>query len=239
MMPPKMASFASSSRMIYLLSREIPGFEFEKSLPICIYHNGKETAASLDGYLDLGSKAIYVEAKCHEFYSSNSTEFKDKYHEFYSYLAAETCGSFKYHVDDRPNTPVVRFSWEGTPITQFDLKQVLCHLLGIAKQSLLEKGQKKPVLLYLVYNPDELLEIVKTIDKPRTAHSIFNCWKKERDEFFAIDINLLFKIVLLFLHDKLNIGSSLTNEEVNGIAESFSCIFCDQHNYLSYIRRVG
>lgn len=236
MMPPKMASFASSSRMIYLLSREIPRFEFEKSLPICIYHNGIETVASLDGYCDLGSKEIYVEAKCHEFYSSNSTKFKDKYLDFYSYLEAETCGSFKYLVDENPKTPVVRFSWKGTSITQFDLKQVLCHLLGIAKQSLLEKGKKDPVLLYLVYNPDDLLKIVETIDKPRTAHSILNCWKKERDEFFAIDFNLLFKKVLFYLHDKLNICQSLSNDEVERIAKSFSCVFCDQHDYLSHIQ---
>ncbi len=30
MLPPKMASFGSSSRMIYNLSKEIPGFVFEK-----------------------------------------------------------------------------------------------------------------------------------------------------------------------------------------------------------------
>ena len=32
--PPKMASYGSSSRMIYLLSRDIDGFQFEKKLSL-------------------------------------------------------------------------------------------------------------------------------------------------------------------------------------------------------------
>ena len=119
-MPPKMASYGSSSRFIYESSRDIAFFQFEKCLPICIPKNGKEeTKASLDGYLP--TKAIYVEAKCHEFYGVHSAEYKDKYQEFYQYLQDKTDGLFRYVVNRTSKTPTVSFIWDKNPITQFDL----------------------------------------------------------------------------------------------------------------------
>lgn len=142
-MPPKMASYGSSSRFIYESSRDIASFQFEKGLPICFPGiGGKEAEASLDGYLP--TKEIFVEAKCHEFYGSHSTEFKDKYAAFYEYLKKKTDGLFQYSVNWNLKEPTVSFVWNNTPITQFDLKQVLCHLLGIAKKTILERGGEGP-----------------------------------------------------------------------------------------------
>ena len=62
--PPKMASFASSSRMIYLLARKRAYFRFEKKLPTTA-----GGTANLDGYLNCKEKHIFVEAKCHEPYN--------------------------------------------------------------------------------------------------------------------------------------------------------------------------
>lgn len=51
--PPKMASYGSSSKMIYLLSRGIPDFQFEKKLPTTI-----GGTAHMDGYLHKDNTAI-------------------------------------------------------------------------------------------------------------------------------------------------------------------------------------
>ena len=64
--PPNMASCASSSRMIYYAARDIKGFEFEKLLPA----GGEYGTAHLDGYLSTENYEIFVEAKCHEMFSS-------------------------------------------------------------------------------------------------------------------------------------------------------------------------
>ena len=62
--PPKVAAFASSSRMIYCISKEIPGFCFEEQLPTVI-----GGIANMDGYLEQENGYIFVEAKCREPYS--------------------------------------------------------------------------------------------------------------------------------------------------------------------------
>ena len=64
--PPKMASFGSSSRLIYECSKSIPGFSFEKQLPTRVGHT-----ANLDGYLCQPEEDVFVEAKCREIYSSH------------------------------------------------------------------------------------------------------------------------------------------------------------------------
>lgn len=80
--PPKMASAASSSRMMYLLARDIEGFKFEEKRK-----TGIRGAANLDGYYQTKNAEIYVEAKCREVfytkYLSQSTidAYKDVYRE--------------------------------------------------------------------------------------------------------------------------------------------------------------
>ena len=230
-MPPKMASYGSSSRFIYEKSREISSFVFEEPLPICIPSGrNSETNANLDGYIP--SAGIYVEAKCHEFYSSNSTEFKEKYEDFYDYLKEKT-GKFGYHVNLGPKTPTVSFTWDGKPLTQFDFKQVLCHLMGIARRSLEEQGKHSPKLVYLVYKPsDELLKNVESIKDKRAAKSIKHCWETEKKEASEIiDYSLLYRCVVYYMHDHYNIGADLPVDQLKRIANTFTFQFCDQDGY--------
>ncbi len=235
-MPPKMASYGSSSRMIYELSKDIQDFCFEKPLKICISANNKNTEAeaSLDGYLELKDKTIYVEAKCHEFYSSRKTEFKHKYLELYEYLKKKTGSCLNYITNNSNKT--ICFLWNREPITQFDLKQILCHLLGIAKQSILEKGKQSPVLLYLVYNPSELLdksEFLNQIDKQRFKESITQCWETEKSEASKPDVKLLYKFIVYFLFDKKGVGNNYSDELKEAISNNFQFQFCDQFEYRS------
>lgn len=233
-MPPKMASYGSSSRFIYESSRQIPSFRFEEGLPIGFPGYGKEAEASLDGFYE--PKCIYVEAKCHEFYNALNTEFKNKYEEFYNYLVNATGGVFKFNVNNGIKKPTVKFSWQMTPITQFDLKQVLCHLLGIAKKTLQDAGKHVPTFIYLVYKPSpDLLAVVEKRYGKRTANTIKSRWEKEHEEYELIPIKQLYKHVVYFMYEKKGVGQNISKEELERIACSFHTHFCDQDNYLSYI----
>lgn len=153
-----------------------------------------DAEASLDGFYE--PKCIYVEAKCHEFYNALNTEFKNKYEEFYNYLVNATGVVFKFNVNNGIKKPTVKFSWQMTPITQFDLKQVLCHLLGIAKKTLQDAGKHVPTFIYLVYKPSpDLLAVVEKRYGKRTANTIKSRWEKEHEEYELIPIKQLYKHV--------------------------------------------
>ena len=191
----------------------------------------------MDGYLE--SKGVFVEAKCHEFYTSHTTIFKKQYKGFYQYLQDKTNGFFKYYVDSNKKTPTVSFSWNNTPITQFDLKQVLCHLLGIAKKTINEKGKQIPTLVYLIYKPsEELLDNVESIDCKQTADAIKRCWGKELEEINTINatgFGLLYNCVVHFLCDEKGIGQELLPGDLERIAKAFQFKLCDQDNYSSTV----
>ena len=233
--PPKMASYGSSSRFVFELSRDIPNFHFEKKLGICIPARNKnhEAEASLDGYLE--SRCIYVEAKCREIYAKSQTRFNEKYREFYDYLSRRTSGRFGFSIKESTTAKGefikhVTFSWINHPICHLDLKQLLCHLLGIAKKTLIEEGKQTPTLIYLVYNPTS--ELLSRIESKRIACSIKHCWETEKDEANSVDLRLLYNCVVHFLHEKKGIGKKLPHEEIERIANAFRFHFCDQNNYM-------
>ena len=72
--PPKMASYGSSSRMIYNLCKGIAEFHFEEKMPTKV-----GGTANLDGYMETGDRYIFVEAKCRELYGENSHLIESKY----------------------------------------------------------------------------------------------------------------------------------------------------------------
>ena len=86
--PPKMASYGSSSRMIYMLSAHKEGFHYERKLPTTV--GGK---ANLDGFYEDETRYIFVEAKCHEPYSKKTNAVSECYRELYEYL---TNGKFQF-----------------------------------------------------------------------------------------------------------------------------------------------
>jgi len=126
--PPKMASYGSSSRMIYLLSRDIEGFQFEKKIPTTV-----GGIANMDGFLQSENIQFFIEAKCREPYSPKSYIIDRKYEALYRYIDAEPSVDIKCNItiiDDEKMQ--VKFVAQGTIITAFDIKQMISHLLGIA-----------------------------------------------------------------------------------------------------------
>ena len=75
--PPKMASFGSSSRMIYNLMKDTDGFLFEKKLPTTV-----GGTANLDGFIETDEKCVFVEAKCREPYTAKDGIIERKYEDF-------------------------------------------------------------------------------------------------------------------------------------------------------------
>lgn len=158
MTPPKMASVASSSRFCYLALRDgtdcfgtakpIPKEDvlFEKE---CRIFEKSGTAPQLDAYISTDASELFVEVKCHEIFDQHTVEFK---HAYFDVLNSYDC--FKGLVCDvNQNASVFTLDLKlfdfHVESTRFDIKQLICHLLGIANHT---KG-KKSKLIYLFFKP--------------------------------------------------------------------------------------
>ena len=149
--PPKMASFGSSSRLIYECSKSIPGFCFEKQLPTRVGHT-----ANLDGYLSCLEEDVFVEAKCREIYSSHlSQKISRVYKDVYEYIKSVNSG-FSYEdtpIEDEPDYMTCSFLMNDKYISHFDVKQLICHFLGICANILENHANVNVRFIYLIFNP--------------------------------------------------------------------------------------
>lgn len=219
--PPKMASYGSSSRMIYLLSRDIESFHFEKKLPTTV-----GGIANMDGFLQGDNIQYYIEAKCREPYSPKSYIIDRKYENLYRYIDAEPTVDLKCNItildDDKMQ---VQFVAQGTVITAFDIKQMISHLLGIATAKLDNPTEEKIRFLYLLYNPTN----IKIID-PKHTEKIMAAYNTQVSECNSIPFADLFRVVMDYLHDIKSVGDA-NEQEINIIKSAFTFELCDQNNY--------
>lgn len=224
--PPKMASFASSSRMAYKLSKDIPNFIFEKQLSTVI-----GGTANLDGYWEGNGQYIFVEAKCREPYSHKSPEtIKQNYKPLYKYLQSKLPNMFTCAMEDIPESRDMRveFFCCGKPVPYFDMKQMLCHLLGVANRMLLNKDFDIPIqFLYLLYNPTEL------VLSEKTQQEILRIYHATCEAATAYDFKQIFVCVVDFLMEEKDYAT--TEVEAEKLKNNFSFALCDQHDYLSYV----
>lgn len=221
--PPKMASYGSSSRMIYMLSRDIPGFRFEKKLSTSV-----GGIANMDGYLCNGETHYYVEAKCREPYSPKSYVIDRKYEDLYRWLDQDEKVAFTCDItilDE--NKMEVRFIADGTKLTRFDIKQMICHLLGIATTKLNQPTEEKTEFLYLLYNPTH----IELVDR-RHQEQILSIYETEVAECKCIPFAELYAAVVRYLYQNRNIGK-MSESNMLKIANNFSFSLCDQKTYLS------
>lgn len=221
--PPKMASYGSSSRMIYMLSRDIPGFRFEKKLSTSV-----GGIANMDGYLCNGETHYYVEAKCREPYSPKSYVIDRKYEDLYRWLdqdekVALTCDII---ILDK-NKMKVCFLADGKELTRFDIKQMICHLLGIATAKLNQPTEEKTEFLYLLYNPKHI-EIVNQ----HHQEQMLSIYETAVAECKCIPFAELYAAVVRYLYINRKVGMISENKMLK-IAGNFSFALCDQETYLS------
>ena len=149
--PPKMASFGSSSRFLYNISKDIEGFQFEKLLPTRV-----GGSANLDGYIMRNDVDFFVEAKCREIYGSHKTvEISNVYEEIYNELHKSYPEfSFKNNGKEDDEHFNCTFKFNGKEIIHFDIKQLICHFLAISANLLEnEHANKKIEFVYLIFNP--------------------------------------------------------------------------------------
>ncbi|MBQ3233751.1 MAG: hypothetical protein IJA96_04020 [Alistipes sp.] len=151
--PPKMASYGSSSRMIYKLLKTVEGIHFEKQLPTKV-----GGTANLDGYLQRGETEIFIEAKCREIYTKHANiDIKEVYDKVLEDIKSDDAFHYtKENKETKTGYLNYSFSYSETPIVRFDIKQLICHFLGIAANYIENKSAKNKIcFIYLIYNPKD------------------------------------------------------------------------------------
>lgn len=234
--PPKMASYGSSSRIFYNLMKnwEQQGFEFEKKLPTSL--GGK---AHLDGFMETDKTCFFIEAKCRELYDRPITHVADAYVDFYDSLKTVQCEKVRVRTREVPTragtrlTTITRYAFfvNGVESTYFDMKQMICHLLGIATAYLTGEYDKKITFLYMMYNPSDL-----TFEEERWKNQICNIYNEVCAYPFMNDNGALFRDlfyeILRYLQKEKHLGESL---DARAIADKFSFCLCDQNTNFNQV----
>lgn len=203
--PPKMASFGSSSRMIYVLSKGVLGFIFEKKLDT---HVGGY--AHLDGFLNRGNDYIYIEAKKREIYedSHESQDINRIYESVYKIIEKE-CPDFSLKSNPCKSKKgkdknMISFYLKEKPVNYFDLKQLICHFLGITYDIAKHHVPKVNVtFLYLLYNPEEVKKDINELYRTQVMDRYKNV-----KEFIENNIELfkrIFDVVLQYQTETNNL----------------------------------
>ena len=207
--PPKMASFGSSSRFLYNISKDIVGFQFEKLLPTRV-----GGTANLDGYIMRGDVDVFVEAKCKEIYSSHKTiEVSEIYREIYDKL--KTDNGFSYDNNGRPIKDgktddkhfKCTFKFDGEEIVHFDIKQLICHFLAISANILEnEKANKNVKFVYLIFNPKDADAACFENEKVSSyKERIFKIYDETIKEISKFDMKELFASVFKIQAGRLGV----------------------------------
>lgn len=224
--PPKMASFGSSSRFIFELSKDIDGFGFEEKLDTRV-----GGIAHLDGSRKKDSEYIYVEAKKREIYgdSHKNEDIKEVYLDVYKHIKKsleEKNFLFLYDKMDSKEVACkkVTFKIQGKDVQYFDLKQLICHFLGItydiAKHSI---RNIKVKFLYLIYNPQEVTKEMKNGYKGKIEKRYDEVTRFINNNIENGVFNAIFQAVLDYQIKKQNLDNTTKIE--------FKMKLVDQYNY--------
>ena len=230
--PPKMASFGSSSRFLYNISKDIVGFQFEKLLPTRV-----GGTANLDGYIMRGDVDVFVEAKCKEIYSSHKPiKVSDVYKEIYDKL--KTDNGFSYDNNGRPIKDgktddkhfKCTFKFDGEDIVHFDIKQLICHFLAISANILEnEKANKNVKFVYLIFNPKDADAACFENEKVSSyKERIFKIYDETIKEIRKFDMKELFASVFKIQAGRLGVEGKKYS--------SFDFCIADQKDYKKKIK---
>ncbi len=238
--PPKMASFGSSSRMIYNLVMSNTtikkDFLFEEQLSTTI--GGK---ANLDGFIQKGNNYIFVEAKCREPYSSKSKRVKIAYDNLYKAINISKTLTCHWDEDEIIDGKMpVTFTKGNVIIKHFDMKQMICHLLAVGTAVLTKHYEEmknesvsdediKLNFIYLIYDPQKL-EFEDNSPKEKIVKKykdIFSFCEGNENQYFKS----LFKVILEFLQSEDGLGDKILKKDVTKIVDNFNFYVCSQDNF--------
>lgn len=225
-LPPKMASYGSSSRMIFELAKDIPHIHFEYKLRTEV-----GGTAHLDGFVETEEKQVFVEAKCRELYGSKTSRIETKYRELYRYIDEDASCNMCIRTADAGNRMAVTFSVDGTAVSVFDMKQMICHLLGIASACLRNPTHKTLSFIYLCYDPTSLA--IADASRKQDIHDRYRQW---RTEFASVDFAALFGTIMRYLKHERQIGCA-TDAEMAAMIARFQMTLCDQKDFVQTCTR--
>ena len=217
---PKMSSMISSSRMIFMLSKEIDGFSFEAKR-----HTVVGGEANLDGYLYREDRIFYVESKCREPYNHETIEeLSVKYQAVLDYLRKKR-NAFDCVMEKISDCKLrVAFFCDGKPVLGFDIKQMICHLLGIAAYHLRAEEDPKPItFLYLLYDPRKL------VFPEKTSAEILRIYEKTCQAALGYRFEEMFGYIIDYLVDVKN----LPGKHRETLKRVFTFELCSQYDYHS------
>lgn len=160
LVPPKMASVASSSRFCYLALRDgatidlIGGNKVQFEYECEISDITSKTYPQLDAFIE--DSNTFIEAKCHEIFDPHQIVMSKKYIEYLSRdFEIDLEGMIK---EEKIIIPLSEFGINKN-FSRFDIKQLLCHLIGISS-----KKKKLDIdnvnLTYLFFKPKTSDEII-------------------------------------------------------------------------------
>lgn len=211
--PPKMGSVASSSRFCYLALRNganaLGGsgeVEFEYACPIDKIKGG--TPPQIDAYIK--NENIFVEVKCHEIFDKHNVKLSAQY---YDLLFGEDCDfSFSYKPLNKTNEITLPKNEFGLTDNQnmFDIKQLICHLLGIKFH---KENYQPATLVYLFFKPKAATEKEQNeINKlfVELENEIKNIFNSKPIKNFITKNNIKLKAVAQYSE----VMNALTNENI-------------------------
>ena len=216
--PPKMASYGSSSRFMISIGQSINGFEYEKQLQTGL----GGYPANLDGYLK--EKCIYVEAKCHEFYNYSRPSVREGHKKLFDGIKPLLNGKLNYIIQNEK----LYLSWNDKDTGHFDLKQMLCHLSGIANAVLNDEVVKKVNFIYLIYSPSEVL--LNFVENESYKQIIKELYEEEETFIQTIDFKSIYGAILNYFNKE-----RYSDKEISEMLSSFNFIFCTQDNFKTIV----
>ena len=220
--PPKMASYGSSSRMIYMLSRHKDGFQYEKKLSTTI-----GGMANFDGFCEEDNRYIFVEAKCHEPYSAKNNSVSKSYEKLYNFINDQMADNIRIEMEPSACGKYINVKYlsDGEKIEYFDIKQMICHLLGIVTGILKGELDRNQInFIYLLYDPT-VLDLDSDIKE-----KIDSIYERTCYECNLIDFATLFRVIFAFLKSE-KYGEVLPDSDIDEIVCKFTFTLASQEFY--------
>jgi len=220
--PPKMACYGSSSRMLYRLSCHKEGFGYEKKLVTTV-----GGTANLDGFFEEDYRYVFVEAKCHEPYAVKNHSVSKSYEKLYRFINAHMAGSVEIAMQPSACGRYLDVDYyaDGEKLERFDMKQMICHLLGIATGVLRGDLEAKQIdFWYLLFDPTEL-ELA-----PKTKETVDAIYERTCYECNLVDFAALLRVVFAFLKEE-RFGAVISDEEIDSLVCQFTFALVSQDLY--------
>ena len=212
----------TSNSLVRKLSCHKEGFCFEKKLPTTV---GGTT--SFDGFLEEDACNLFVVSKSSEPYSKKKSSASFSFGELYEFINTELLGELEIEMKTSKCGRYLdtKYFAYGEEITRFDLKQMICHLLGIATGLLNGTLKNKQIdLIYLLYDPTELSLPEKA------AKEINDIYERTTYECNLIDFTSLFRTLFSFLRQEKHVDS-LSDDEIEEILFKFTFALSSQELY--------